>query len=233
MEMHKNIKLQNVTFSFSEQSKKFFDDLNIEFFEHTLNFIQGKNGVGKSTLLQVLSGEISKEHNLQGQLQIGMDIYDLSQTQKIAQLVARVPQNFNEILVEAYSFVENLQFAQMSRYPTLFQLPVKKQLPSLIKKYGIDNNRPVSLLSGGQRQILSILMVLERSPKVLLLDEPTAALDEENANIVMNFLQDLCMHQDLTVIAIVHNHELVAKYAPQGYFELVNERTKRTIRFIE
>jgi len=120
----------------------------------------------------------------------------------------------------------------MSYYPSLCELPETKPLPSLIEKYGIDYNIPVSLLSGGQRQILSILMVLERSPKILLLDEPTAALDEENTQLVMDFLQDLCKHQGLTIIAIVHSHELVEKYTPQGYYELASYHGQREIKFV-
>jgi len=232
MKRNKNIILQGITFSFAQQQKIFFNDLNIEFISQNINFIQGKNGVGKSTLLQILSGKMSKDNQLQGELQIDDIIYDVADVQQIAKVVAFVPQNFDEILVDAYSFSKNLQCAQISHYPSLFQLSQKKPLPLLIKKYGINYNIPVSLLSGGQRQILSILMVLEQAPEILLLDEPTAALDEENTIIVMDFLQDLCADQGLTIIAIIHNQELVEKYAPQGYFELTNHFGQREVRFI-
>ena len=232
MQFKQCVALQNVTFSFAQQPKQFFHDLSVEFALQTINFIQGKNGAGKSTLLQILSGKMSRDHALQGKLQIEENFYDLSQSAQIAQQVAFVPQNFNEILVHAYSFRENLQFAQMSHYPSLSGLPESKLLPSLIEKYGIDYDIPVSQLSGGQRQILSILMVLARSPKILLLDEPTAALDEENTQLVMDFLQDLCMYQGLTIIAIVHSQELVEKYTPRGYFELVSHHGQREIHFV-
>ncbi len=232
MQFKKCVALQHVTFTFAQQQKQFFHDLNVEFTLQTINLIQGKNGAGKSTLLQILSGKMSRDHALQGHLQIDMNLYDLSQSAQIAELVAFVPQNFNEILVNAYSFHENLQFARMSHYPSLSGLPKLKPLPSLIEKYGIDYTVPVSQLSGGQRQILSILMVLQRSPKILLLDEPTAALDAENTQLVMDFLQDLCMHHGLTIIAIVHSHELVEKYTPQGYFELASHHGQREIKFI-
>ena len=167
-----------------------------------------------------------------GEFGVDMNSVNNNESAQIAQQVAFVPQNFNEILVHAYSFRENLQFAQMSHYPSLSGLPESKLLPSLIEKYGIDYDIPVSQLSGGQRQILSILMVLARSPKILLLDEPTAALDEENTQLVMDFLQDLCMYQGLTIIAIVHSQELVEKYTPRGYFELVSHHGQREIHFV-
>lgn len=232
MKLVKNIALHHVRFFFTQQDKPFFDDLNVEFTGGAINFIQGKNGVGKSTLLQILSGKMNQEHQLQGSLQIGHQVYNVAQFYEIEKIVACVPQNFHELLVDSYSFYENLQFVHMTRFPSLSSLPLITKLPELIDKYGIDYTIPVSLLSGGQRQILSMLMVLERLPKILLLDEPTAALDEENTNIVMDFLQDLCRHHHMTIIAIVHSQELVEKYAPAGFFELINRGGKRDINFI-
>lgn len=232
MKFTKNIALKNIIFSFAQQQKKFFNDLSIEFKPQAINFIQGKNGVGKSTLLQILSGKMGKEHFLQGQLQIDDQIYDLSQSKEIMKHVAFVPQKFQELLVDAYSFHENMQFAGIAHFPSLAGLPTLQQIPSLIEKYGIDYEKSISLLSGGQRQILSILMMLALSPKILLLDEPTAALDEENANVVMDFLQDLTREQGVTIIAIVHSHELVEKYRPDGYFELKNHDGQPKINFV-
>ena len=63
-------------------------------------------------------------------------------------------------------------------------------------------------LSGGQRQILALMMKLQGNPGLLLLDEPTAALDEENAGLVFDFLKGL----PLTVLAVCHDEELVERY---------------------
>jgi len=232
MDVKKSISLQHVTFSFVQQERKFFDDVSVEFKPEAINFIQGKNGAGKSTLLQILSGRMSSQHDLQGQLQIDDHVYDLSQSQEIRQQVAFVPQKFHELLVDAYSFHENLQFACISHIPNLLGLPKFKRLPSLIKKYEINYKMPISLLSGGQRQILSILMMLQQSPEILLLDEPTAALDEENEAIVMDFLDDLSSQQGVTIIAIVHSNELVEKYSPDGYFELTKYKNSSKINFV-
>ena len=232
MKLIQRIALEHVTFSFAQQQKNFFDDLCVEFISQSINFIQGKNGVGKSTLLQIFSGKMNHDNHLQGNLQVGDHHYDLSKSHQISKMVAFVPQNFNELLVGAYSFHENLQFVHMFHYPSLQALSPVTGLPKLVEKYGIDFNIPVSLLSGGQRQILSMLMVLERSPKILLLDEPTAALDEENTKLVMDFLQDLCNHQGVTIVAIVHSQELVDTYAPIGYFELFSKNGQRKIDFV-
>lgn len=232
MKQVKNIGVHDLAFTFSKSSKKFFDKVHVEFVPGSLNFIQGKNGVGKSTLLTIFAGTMNSEHDLQGKLKIDSDVYDFSQSDAISQVVAFVPQKFDELLVDSYSFYENLQFVHMSVYPSLSGLPEIVALPKLVDVYGIDYTIPVSLLSGGQRQILSMLMMLERKPKILLLDEPTAALDEENTKLVMGFLQNLCIDQGMTIIAIVHNQELVDTYAPLGYFQLVHDDGKRSINFI-
>jgi len=232
MNVNKVIALRHVTFSFAGQTQSFFQDVNVDFISQSINFIQGKNGVGKSTLLQILSGKNNHDNKqTQGELLLGDQLYQLSDLKNIVQLVAFVPQNFKELLVDAYSFYENLQFARMI-HPGLQPLPELSVLPELVKKYCIDDQIPISMLSGGQRQILSILMVLQQSPKILLLDEPTAALDEENANLLMGFLQDLCVHQDLTVVAIVHDQDLVRKYAQEKYFELYQNNGMRDMRMI-
>ncbi len=227
----KHIALHNVSFSFMRGPNQFFDNLSIDFKVGNINFVCGKNGMGKSTLLKILSGNIRSEF-LRGILHIDTEVYDLQNLDDIEQSIAFVSQNFNTMLVDSYSFYENLQFALFSYYPSLNMLPVALPLPLFIEKYGINVNIPISLLSGGQRQILSILMMLQRSPNILLLDEPTAALDEENAIIVMDFLQDLCTQENITIIAIVHHIEMVRRYAGSSYFELYQDAGLRKVRTI-
>lgn len=231
MIQNKKIALQQVHFSFGLHATPFFSDLSIEFVPHTINFICGKNGIGKSTILKILSGNVSIIHRAKGFLQIDNNMYDIKNLADVDS-VALVAQNFNTMLVEKYSFYQNLQFALLPKYPHAGSLPLPDPLPDFIEKYGIKGNIPITQLSGGQRQILSILMVLQKRPKILLLDEPTAALDEENAKIVMTFLHDLCRQEDVTVIAIVHQLDLVESFAEEHYFELYQQNGTRQVRSV-
>ncbi len=227
----KYVTLRDVYFSFAQGGKPFFQNLTIDFNPGHINFVCGKNGMGKSTLLKILSGTASQK-DLNGTLQVDDVAYDLQKIDGMSRSIAMVSQNFNAMLVDSYSFYENLQFALLPQYPFFEMLPIPLPLPEFVEKYGINLQMPTRLLSGGQRQILSILMVLQRSPKILLLDEPTAALDEENAGIVMDFLQDLCVQKNITIIAIVHNLDIVEKYAHASYFELHQEAGIRRVRTV-
>ena len=227
----KYVSLKNVTFSFFSTRRPFFENMNIDFKIGQINFVCGKNGMGKSTLLKILSGNVTQGF-VEGFLQVDNKQYDVRSLDGVAQSIAMVAQNFNAMLVDTYSFDQNLQFALLPKYPNLHGLSPVQPLPIFLEKYGINPDVPISLLSGGQRQILSIIMVLQRSPKILLLDEPTAALDEENATIVMSFLQDLCIQENITIIAIVHNLDLVETYSQQSYFELYQESGTRKIRLV-
>jgi energy-coupling factor transporter ATP-binding protein EcfA2 len=220
--------LNNLIFSFDKNGSPFFDNLNVSFKSNDLNFIQGKNGTGKSTLMRIMHGDTYKNEYVQGTLQIDDNTYDL-RSPKIAEKVAMVTQNFNTMLIDSYSFKENLQCALMPRFPNLKVLPQPKPIPPFIEKYGINYEVPISSLSGGQRQILSILMILQQRPRILLLDEPTATLDEDNTKLIMDFLTELCIREKIIIILIVHNKEIIQNYCGQSFFELKKDSEEKRI----
>ena len=81
--------------------------------------------------------------------------------------------------------------------------------PDFLKEFNIPLNVPVENLSGGQRQILSILMCLQKPTSILLLDEPTAALDTKNAQLVMSLLKTLQQEKNMLILMICHDPELL------------------------
>lgn len=220
----KLLKIQNVNFKFSASSAFFFKNLTIDFAMGKMHFVRGQNGVGKSTLLRILQGKLNAGEQLSGSFCFGTDACLVDSGKKIDQTcfkqVALVQQKFDLMLADQFSFTHNLQCANLPEFPTLGRLPAHKNLPEFIQRFCIDTSKPVKLLSGGQRQILAILMALQKGPSMLLLDEPTAALDEKNADMVMQFLQELVAATGLTVLIICHDKELVQRYAPHGYFEM-------------
>jgi len=219
--MQKNlaIALDHVSFSFTKNGPLFFDNISVQFMPGSLNFIQGKNGVGKSTFLRIMCGQGAEYGYVSGKIIINDISYDVEKS-NFAHHIACVGQNYNKMLIDNYSFIENVQCALMPRFPMLSQLPKIKTFPNFLKKYDINTGIAISQLSGGQRQILSIVMNLQRLPVILLLDEPIAALDEENTDMIMHFLKDLCEREKITIILIIHNFEVVKRYGNGKYFEI-------------
>jgi len=226
--------IKNITFKFAQDTGLFFDNLSFDCDAQKINFIRGQNGAGKSTLFRILQGKLAHDEIVSGELvlnnkQYGLGADDFSgdcSGHELSQEVSLVQQKFDYMLADQLSFQDNMRLAGISRYPSLRGLPKVQELPEFIKRFKINFNSPVKLLSGGQRQILAIMMALVKPTRVLLLDEPTAALDEQNTNMVMDFLAELVKTTDLIVLMICHDKELVEKYAHDGYFELcINQDT--------
>ncbi|MDQ5890815.1 MAG: lipoprotein-releasing system ATP-binding protein [Candidatus Dependentiae bacterium] len=227
--------IQNLSFGFTDnQSKLFFVNVSCAFKKNTMNFIRGKNGAGKSTLFRILRGTVDHTEFITGTIVLNQQSFDLSngdQRRKLAHSVRLAPQKFDEMLADQFTFPQNLQLAALPHYPGLDRFVPAATVPKLVDRFGIDYAVPAGMLSGGQRQILAILMALQKPASILLLDEPTAALDDKNAAMVMTFLNDLLKdNPELTILIICHDKELVEQYAQKHYHKIeVNDDDTRTI----
>jgi ABC-type cobalamin/Fe3+-siderophores transport system ATPase subunit len=199
-------------FRFNNQATPFFSDIRLTARPKTLTCIQGKNGSGKSTLFKIIRGMIEPNEIVSGTIRIDDAEHQLAHGGQFAPLIRAVAQNTNLMIADQFTFDENLRLAALPEYPGLKRLP--HALPhDLVKQFGIEGSMQACLLSGGQRQILSILMALQKPTRILLLDEPTAALDETNARLVFEFLRQLLASRQITILCIVHDPDLVDLYA--------------------
>lgn len=195
------MKIENLNFKHHKDAPYFFRDLSFELEEGQIHALHGKNGVGKSVLLHLLSKQCDG--------------------------ITLLTQQFDQTLVGQFSFFENLQFATLKRFPNPFAyLNSSFQRPQFLEKFHIDINLPVYKLSGGQRQILALLMKLQKDTKVLLLDEPTAALDEQNAIMVFEFLQSL---KGVTMLIVCHDQELIKRYTTGRHLHLEVDANRQRI----
>lgn len=225
-----HVVLNNIEFRFRSSLPNLFEGLMLDIAPNKIHFVQGRNGAGKSTLFRILRGKIQQQEIGSGTLSIDGKQVSLSSPKALRALIGNkinmVDQSFDQMLASNFTFEENLRLANMGCYPSLNRLPRPHALPDFVARFKIPKDSPVSLLSGGQRQILAILMMLQQDPSLLLLDEPTATLDEQNTHMVMDFLQHLVATTPITILIISHDREVVLKYSAGSYFELADGKIK-------
>jgi len=172
--------------------------------------IVGSNGSGKTTLLNLIAGSVLPTSGT-----INIDSNDVSHLPdyKRSQWMARVFQNPVSGTASDLSIIDNFRLAAIRTKPKGLSVGVNDAFKKLVKDkiatlgMGLENktDQPMGTLSGGQRQALTLLMSIMDSCKVLLLDEPTAALDPRSAEVVMKTADKLITDFNLTAILITHN----------------------------
>jgi len=172
--------------------------------------IIGSNGSGKTTLLNLVAGSVTP-----GKGNIMIDDTDVTQLPdyKRSQWIARVFQNPVSGTASDLSILDNFRLAAIRTRPKELSIGVNERFRRQVKDkiamlgMGLENKIEQSMgtLSGGQRQALTLLMSVMDSCKVLLLDEPTAALDPRSAEVVMKTADKLIKDFKLTAILITHN----------------------------
>jgi putative tryptophan/tyrosine transport system ATP-binding protein len=177
----------------------------------------GSNGAGKSTLLNAVSGEIRPES---GRIIIADKNVTDWPTHRRAKSVARVFQDPKMGTCETLTLEENLALG-LTRGKTRGLRPALKTskinaLKELVASLGLGLEDRLQdrtgLLSGGQRQALSLLLATLQPIDILLLDEHTAALDPKTANFVLNLTADIVEADNLTVLMVTHSMQQALSY---------------------
>jgi len=172
--------------------------------------IVGSNGSGKTTLLDMVAGSVAPSS---GSIDIdGRDVTKL-RDYKRSPWIARVFQNPMNGTASDLSILDNFRLAAIRTQPKGLTIGINETFKNQVREristlgMGLENKieQPMGTLSGGQRQALTLLMSVMDSCKILLLDEPTAALDPKSAQIVMKTADELIRHYRLTAILITHN----------------------------
>ena len=172
--------------------------------------IIGGNGAGKSTMMNAVSGSFKIDS---GSIILdGIDISTMPE-HKRAKYLGRVFQDPMIGTAAGMQIDENLALAYRKGCPRTLKWGVKSQEREIYKKIlselglGLEDrlSSKVGLLSGGQRQAITLLMATMKQPKLLLLDEHTAALDPKTAAKVLEITDRLVNENDLTTVMITHN----------------------------
>ena len=179
--------------------------------------VLGTNGAGKSTLLNAVSGTLSADSGT-----ITLDGMDLTRQpeHKRARYIGRLFQDPMKGTAPDMSIVENLGLAYSRGKRMTLSRAIQKKDRQLVHDrlsqlgLGLEDrmNQPVGLLSGGQRQALTLLMATIVTPKLLLLDEHTAALDPNTAAQVMKLTDQIIHENQITTLMITHNLRQALEY---------------------
>ncbi|MFA5481472.1 MAG: ATP-binding cassette domain-containing protein [Bacilli bacterium] len=190
--------------------KHAIDNVSLDINDGDFITIIGSNGSGKSTLLNLIAGSFAPDR---GQILLDdEDIVKLKNHQR-SRFIGRVFQDpmvgtIGDMMVEENMFLASrrgqamgLSWGLKKKYRTVFETMLAPLGLGLEKRL----NDRMKTLSGGQRQSVTICMATMNSPRLLLLDEHTAALDPETAKTVMKITDEIVRKQKLTTIMVTHN----------------------------
>lgn len=205
--------LKNIKKTFNEgtiNEKKALLGIDLTLNEGDFVTVIGGNGAGKSTLLNLIAGVFPTDG---GKIEIdGQNVTRLPEHER-AKLLGRVFQDPMMGTAAGMGIEENLAMAYRRNKKRGLSWGITNEERQLYKEklkildLGLENRlkAKVGLLSGGQRQALTLLMSTLQKPKVLLLDEHTAALDPKTAKKVLDITEQIVKRDNLTTIMITHN----------------------------
>lgn len=207
------LQIKDVSVTFNEgtvDEKKALSQINLSLKSGDFVTIIGSNGAGKSTLMNVISGNIIPDV---GDILIaGKQVAHLPEYKR-SHYIGRVFQDPMAGTAPSMTVEENLAIAYSRNKKRKLRIGVTKKRREMFQSYlkalnlGLEDrlHAKVGLLSGGERQALSLLMSTFTDPKILLLDEHTAALDPARAELITNITRDVVEKSGLTTLMVTHN----------------------------
>ena len=190
--------------------KMAIDQVNLTLKEGDFVTIIGSNGAGKSTLMNIISGVLFPD---MGEIFLdGKNVTPLPEYKR-SKMIGRVFQDPMAGTAPTMTIEENLAMAYSRNKSRTLRKGVTKKRRDYFREVleslhlGLENrlNAKVGLLSGGERQALSLLMATFTEPSVLLLDEHTAALDPSRAELITNLTKEIVNKYHLTTLMVTHN----------------------------
>ena len=215
--MLKSSHLSKTFFRVTPNEKKALIDLSLTLNDGDFCTVIGGNGAGKSTLLNAVSGVYIPD---EGTIELnGADVTRMSEFRR-AKFIGRVFQDPMKGTAGGMQLEENLLLAsrrgESRRLKWAFSDGDHEKYREMVARLdlGLEDRlgTRIDLLSGGQRQAVTLLMATLKKPDILLLDEPTAALDPKTADKVLKITDEIVSEQHLTTLMITHNMRDALRY---------------------
>ena len=218
------ISLKNVSYTYNYKTpyaREVLKDINLKIDEGSYTVIVGKTGSGKSTLIEHINGlllptkgEVAVDNILITNPQSKKERRELAKKLKILRQDVAVLFQFSEQQLFETSVLKDIIFAPLN-YGVEEEKAISKA-KELIKLVGLDESyldKSPFELSGGEMRKVALCGVLALEPKVLILDEPTVALDYQSREEIMAMVKRLKEEFDMTIVLVTHNMDYVLEYA--------------------
>ena len=199
-------RIDNLTKEYGKNNsyQKVLDNISISFKSNEFVCILGESGSGKSSLLNVMGG---LDNDYKGSINIdNMNIKYINQDEYRKNNIGFIFQNFN--LINNLSVIDNI-ILPIERDNISYKKKRNRAI-TLLRKLNIYTlkNKKINELSGGQKQRVAIARGLINNPKIILADEPTGALDEENSKNILDILKEINKEGKL-VIVVTHSKKVI------------------------
>ena len=214
------IELKNINKTFhagTEEAHHALKNINLSIYAGDFITIVGGNGAGKSTLLNTLAGTLTADS---GEIRMNGQNVTSHQEYERAEYISRVFQNPLDGTAPRMTIAENMALALRRGKRRGLVMSSQKAEREAFREIlaglglGLEDrlDTEIGLLSGGQRQAVSLLMATIREPLLLLLDEHTAALDPRMQRNIMRLTEEKIKEKNLTAFMITHNLKDAIQY---------------------
>ena len=221
------IKAENISKSYNNGKVQVLKDVSLEIKDNEFVVILGASGSGKSTLMNILSG-LEKADS-------GSVIVDgISLSEKTEAELTKFRKDNIGFIFQQYYLLSHLKVENNVKMGA--SLAKNSEYKTIINSLGLESktkSMPTEL-SGGEQQRVCIARALAKQPKILFLDEPTGALDENTGREVLNYIMQEKVKQNFTMIMVTHNQniaemaERIIKINSGKIVEIINNSKQKT-----
>jgi putative ABC transport system ATP-binding protein len=182
-------------------------DIDLAVNSGELTYLVGESGSGKTTLISIIAGIL---YPTEGRVRVfGTDIYSLSDRSRVEFRLKTIG-----FIFQQYNLIPTIDAASNAAVPLIAggmkRVEATERAQAMLAKLGIADQgaKLPSQLSGGQQQRVAIARALVHEPRLIVCDEPTAALDAKSGRTVMDLLREVAVKPDRSVIIVTHDNRI-------------------------
>jgi putative tryptophan/tyrosine transport system ATP-binding protein len=234
------IQIEQVSKTFNKRGSgeiKALDRISVLIPKAEFTLIVGSNGSGKSTLLNMITGSLSPDEG-----KISIDDQDLTRLEEHerSKWISRMFQDPKLGTAPDLSILENFRLAALRTHSKTMRIGTGEAFRKIVREkisminLGLEHklDQPMGTLSGGQRQALALVMAIMDDSKVLLMDEPTAALDPKTSVVIMELAEKIIREFKLTAVLITHDVKDVIRFGDR-VIQLAEGKIRRDLKGAE